>query len=65
MSKKMISLEIPDNLREALRVKAFHDNTSISEVIRRILSEQLLADSVIRKGEISHETMNTTRTTRT
>lgn len=41
MSKKMISLEISDELREALRVRAFLENVSISELIRRILTEEL------------------------
>jgi len=41
MAKKMISLEIPDELREALRVEAFKRSTSISALIRQLLSEAL------------------------
>lgn len=39
MGKKMISLEISDELREALRVMAFQQNISISKLIRNILEE--------------------------
>ena len=45
MSKKMISLEISDELREALRVEAFHRNTNISALIRDIL-EATLKDKI-------------------
>lgn len=41
MAKKMISLEISDELREALRVEAFKRNKTISAVIRELLEEQL------------------------
>ena len=41
MAKKMISLEISDELREALRVEAFKQSLSISAVIRQILEERL------------------------
>ena len=41
MAKKMISLEISDELREALRVEAFKQSLSISAVIRQILEEKL------------------------
>jgi plasmid stability protein len=41
MAKKMISLEISDELREALRVEAFKRSSSISAVIRQILEEKL------------------------
>ena len=41
MSKKMISLEISDELREALRVEAFKNNTNISSLIRKILEKEL------------------------
>lgn len=41
MGKKMISLEITDELREALRVEAFNRNTNISALIREILEEKL------------------------
>lgn len=41
MAKKMISLEIPDELREALRVEAFKRSLSISALIRQLLEEAL------------------------
>lgn len=46
MAKKMISLEISDELREALRVEAFKRSTSISAVIRQILEDRLNNTSV-------------------
>lgn len=39
--KKIISLEIPAYLREALRVKAFQEEVTVSALIRQILEEQL------------------------
>ena len=42
MAKKMISLEISDELREALRIEAFKRSLSISAVMRKILEERLL-----------------------
>ena len=45
MAKKMISLEISDELREALRVEAFKQSVSISALMRRILEEKLLVTS--------------------
>jgi plasmid stability protein len=44
MAKKMISLEISDELREALRIEAFKRSLSISALIRQLL-EQALSDS--------------------
>jgi hypothetical protein len=41
MAKKMISLEISDDLREALRIMAFKESINISALIRRILEESL------------------------
>jgi plasmid stability protein len=41
VAKKMISLEIPDELREALRIEAFNRSLSISAVIRTLLEEAL------------------------
>ena len=41
MAKKMISLEISDELREALRREAFKRSVSISAVIRQLLEESL------------------------
>ena len=43
MAKKMISLEISDELREALRREAFIQSLSISAVIRQILEEKLFS----------------------
>jgi plasmid stability protein len=45
MAKKMISLEISDELREALRVEAFKRSLSISALMRQILEEKLLKTS--------------------
>jgi plasmid stability protein len=42
MAKKMISLEISDELREALRIEAFKQSLSVSAVMRKILEERLL-----------------------
>lgn len=39
--KKIISLEIPNTLREALRVKAFEEDVTVSALIRQILESQL------------------------
>ena len=44
MAKKMISLEISDELREALRVEAFKQSLSISALIRQVLEEKLLKE---------------------
>lgn len=41
MAKKMISLEVSDELREALRVEAFNRNINISKLIRQILEKEL------------------------
>jgi hypothetical protein len=41
MAKKMISLEISDELREALRVEAFKRSLSISALIRLLLEQAL------------------------
>ena len=41
MAKKMISLEISDELREALRVEAFKQSLSLSALIRKLLEESL------------------------
>ena len=41
MSKKMISFEGTDELKEALRVEAFKRSVSISAVIRQLLEEGL------------------------
>ena len=42
MAKKMISLEISDELREALRVEAFKRSLSLSALIRQLLEAQVL-----------------------
>ena len=41
MDKKIISFEASTELKEALRVKAFRENISISALIRQILEESL------------------------
>lgn len=41
MAKKMISLEMPEELKEALRVEAFKRSLSISALIRQLLIEAL------------------------
>lgn len=40
-SKKIISLEIPESLREKLRKEAFKRDLSVSALIRSILEEKL------------------------
>ena len=45
MAKKMISLEISDELREALRIEAFKQSLSVSALMRQILEEKLLKAS--------------------
>jgi predicted HicB family RNase H-like nuclease len=45
MAKKMISLEISDELREALRVEAFKQSLSLSAIIRQILEDRLFEHS--------------------
>lgn len=39
--KKMISLEISDDMREALRLEAFKRKITISALIRQLLEESL------------------------
>lgn len=39
--KKMVSLEISGDLKEALRVEAFHRATTVSALIRQILEKEL------------------------
>lgn len=46
MAKKMISLEIPDELRESLRVEAFKRSLSISALIRQLLEHALAIDAM-------------------
>lgn len=41
MSKRMISFEISEELREALRIEAFNQSLSISAMIRQILEAKL------------------------
>lgn len=45
MAKKMISLEISDELKEALRVEAFKKNFTVSKLIRTILEKELNLDA--------------------
>ena len=44
MAKKMISLEVNEELKEALRVEAFKRSLSISALIRQILEKELSSD---------------------
>ncbi len=46
MAKKMISLEISDELRESLRVEAFKRSLSISALIRQLLEHALAIDAM-------------------
>jgi hypothetical protein len=41
VAKKMISLEISDELRERLRVEAFKRSLNLSALIRQLLEEAL------------------------
>ena len=41
MAKKIISLEIPDELKEKLRREAFEANKSVSAFIRHILIDYI------------------------
>ena len=50
MAKKMISLEITDELREALRVEAFKRSLSISALIRQLLEESLYSSKGVDKN---------------
>lgn len=43
-NKKMISLEISNDLREALRRRAFKENTSISNLIRKLLEKEVIEE---------------------
>lgn len=45
MAKKMISLEISEELKEALRVEAFKRSKSVSALIRQLLEEALANSS--------------------
>ena len=44
-NKKIISLEIPEDLRKALRVEAFNRDVTVSALIRDILIKELKVDS--------------------
>lgn len=54
MAKKMISLEISDELREALRLLAFEKRTTLSGLIRALL-EQAVKRSDIEYSEQTEE----------
>lgn len=41
MGKKMISLEISDEMKEALRIEAFNRSLSISALIRQLIEQSL------------------------
>ena len=44
-NKKIISLEIPEDLRKALRVEAFNRDVTVSALIRDILIKELKISS--------------------
>lgn len=44
-NKKIISLEIPEDLRKALRVEAFNRDVTVSALIRQILEKELKTNS--------------------
>lgn len=44
-NKKIISLEIPEDLRKALRVEAFNRDVTVSALIRDILAKELKVSS--------------------
>ena len=44
-NKKIISLEIPEDLRKALRVEAFDRDVTVSALIRDILAKELKVSS--------------------
>ena len=44
-NKKIISLEIPEDLRKALRVEAFNRDVTVSALIRDILTKELKVGS--------------------
>lgn len=54
MSKRMISLEISDELREALRLLAFEKRTTLSGLIRAVL-EQVVKKSDTEYSEQTEE----------
>jgi len=49
MGKKIISFEITDTLREALRLEAFKRDVTISALIRQILEKELHVDTEDKK----------------
>jgi hypothetical protein len=52
-NKKMLSLEISNDLREALRVEAFHKNVTISALIRQILEKELKLDKKSKADKVA------------
>jgi plasmid stability protein len=40
-SKKIISVEIPESLRKALKIEAFNQDKTVSALIRDILEKEL------------------------
>lgn len=55
-NKKMISLEISDELREALRVEAFRSAVTVSALIRQILEDRLKVKKQAEGGQTPTET---------
>ena len=45
-NKKIISLEIPEDLRKASRVEAFNRDVTVSALIRDILAKELKVSSL-------------------
>ena len=43
-NKKMISFEVSDSLRAALRAEAYHRDLTVSALIRQLLEEKLSSD---------------------
>jgi predicted nucleic acid-binding protein len=63
MSKKMISLEISDELREALRIEAFKRAMSISALIRQLLESSLNINKTTISEEVTNESNEGPKTT--
>ena len=49
MDKKIISFEASGALKEALRIEAFKENISVSELVRRLLEEGLVSRNLLNK----------------
>ena len=58
MTKKMISLEVSEELKEALRVEAFNRAVSVSALIRQILEESLISSKESERKWVSASQIN-------